>query len=325
VAVRARALNLASNQLFKDGDAQKALDTVATLDSDTTWRRYGEVVRLPAMAMFLRVDEAADAASALIQGVPKELSDSARASWQIVLEIACVNTAVNAFVTAGRYEEALSCESAVSPDLLWHADPAIASECALLHINLAEAEMNVGRAEQALKRLDHCDKAAQSPLTTSGLAMQRGWILGTLGQGELALAAMANAAREPLGLLFASEFHLSHAFALLALGEVDAADREVDTALEVSKRPSTVRNALFLKARVAERSGDDDKAEALCAEATNHPHRWQGGDGLLFAGDLLARRGKIVEARGAWLGAVERDPQSASARLARARLAEVER
>jgi hypothetical protein len=49
-------------------------------------------------------------------------------------------------------------------------------------------------------------------------------------------------------------------------------------------------------------------------------YRGQGGDGLLAWGDLLHSLGRTAEALTAWRLAVERDPESESARLAATRL-----
>jgi tetratricopeptide (TPR) repeat protein len=85
-------------------------------------------------------------------------------------------------------------------------------------------------------------------------------------------------------------------------------------------RPSSERNAIFLRARVAAARGELERAESLCREAAAHPHRWQGGDGLLLWGDVLSQLGRPDHARDAWRLALERDPQSTSAAMCRARL-----
>jgi hypothetical protein len=63
-------------------------------------------------------------------------------------------------------------------------------------------------------------------------------------------------------------------------------------------------------------------AESLCRSASAFPYRGQGGDGLLFWGDVLTRLERFAEARQAYALAVERDSQSESAQIAAGRLRE---
>jgi len=82
------------------------------------------------------------------------------------------------------------------------------------------------------------------------------------------------------------------------------------------------RNALFVRARVAGAMNDWTRAESFCQAASGHSYRAQGGDGLLFWGDVLTRLDRLAEAREAYAFAIERDRQSQSARLAAERLGE---
>jgi tetratricopeptide (TPR) repeat protein len=89
---------------------------------------------------------------------------------------------------------------------------------------------------------------------------------------------------------------------------------------DLAIRPSSRRNALFIRARVAAAAGELDRAESLCRTAASHSYRAQGGDGLLLWGDVLTQLERVEEGCEAYQLAIERDPQSESARLAAARL-----
>ena len=84
-------------------------------------------------------------------------------------------------------------------------------------------------------------------------------------------------------------------------------------------RPSSRRNALAIRGRVAVALGHWTEGERLFRMASLHPYRWQGGDALLAWGDVLVRLGDTAQAQRAYALAVERDPQSESARVARQR------
>ncbi|GAC1352846.1 MAG: hypothetical protein NVSMB1_19830 [Polyangiales bacterium] len=298
--------------VFRKGNGKRALAVLDAMPSVGRWVFPSACLRLYALRLELRVDEAADAALALAAHVA-----TGRLLWHMV------NGLVDTLVCAGRYQEALAIEQQLPQDAIEKAIRAKDPSLPLLHINFAEAEMNLGRDEAALARLDRWNEAAScGSLTANGLTLQRAWILGVMGKGVEAVAATQGAQRQPLGLMFAAEFHLSRAFAFLAENRIGEASKEIEDALVHAMRPSSVRNALFMKARIADLGGDWELADRYCAEAAAHPHRWQGGDGLLFWGDLLLRRGKREGARRAWSLAIERDPQSSSASVARSRLLE---
>lgn len=307
------ALQSAGELFYRARDANGALRAVEPLRNEPLWGHFAWSLRAYALRMVNRVDEAERETLAVLENARK-----------IELPWDSYNALVDTLTCAGRYEEALSVEGLIPAR---RREDAIKSKCGefgLIQINLAEAEVNLGRPDAALDRLATLDDIVASlPVAASGLGMQRAWILGLLGRGEEALAASERCNRDALGTYYAAEYHFSRTFALLALpGRLDDAEAELELAREHAVRPSSTRNATFVAARIADMRGNPDHAERLCFEAAAHPHRWQGGDGLLLWGDLRARRGDSLGAREAWTLAIERDAQSASAREARARLLE---
>ena len=294
-------------RIFQDGNGEGALVQLDELARSGSWTPTAEILRLYALRLVLRVDEAAQAA--LNQ---RPAIRAGELSWYLV------NGVLDTLVSAGLYEEALSVEHLIPLEARTRATVDLEPVFALTLINFAEAEMNLGRPDAALARLDAAAPAAAGhAVASSALAVQRGWILGSLGRGAEALASLAGGSREGLGPLFAAEFHLSRVFALLAAGDVDGAQADVVEALRHAKRPASTRNALFLRARIADARGDVDSADRLCKEAAEHPHRWQGGDGLVFWGRILMRQDRRPQAAEAFRLAIERDRQSVSAREAK--------
>jgi hypothetical protein len=82
----------------------------------------------------------------------------------------------------------------------------------------------------------------------------------------------------------------------------------------LARRPSSSRNALFLRAQIAAARGDWLTAEQHCRAAAGHPFRGQGGDGLLLWARVLEKLGRVAEARDALSLVSSRDPESAAAR-----------
>jgi len=226
------------------------------------------------------------------------------------------NLLVDTLICAGRYLEALSVTYEPAPD-----DPDDAFHSLLVEINKAEAEYNLGRWDTADARLRLIDERSQRfPLTRASLLQQRAWIAAHQSRSADGLALTAQADASAVPRLFLSELHFTSALLLLALGQLDAASDAAAQGSALQLRASSGRNALFILARVAGARGEWAAAEALCRRAAEHSYRGQGGDGLLFWGDALARLQRGPEAREAWQLAIARDAQSESAQLAAARL-----
>ncbi|MDQ3263488.1 MAG: hypothetical protein M3Y59_07495 [Myxococcota bacterium] len=229
-----------------------------------------------------------------------------------------LNSMVEAQVTAGRYREAV----ALSRTQDFSADSWLPPERVLVLINVAEALYNLGRWEEAQELLAPLDAAAEGdPLVRSALALQRAWIHGGRGEVPQARAQLESVVRADLPRSYWPEYHFARAFSALVAGDFPAAEAELDTAQALALRASTRRNLLFLRGRVRFAQGDLEGAQRLLAEGAAHPFRSQGADGLLLWGEVLARLGRGEEARAAWALATARDPQSAQAAVAAARLA----
>lgn len=227
-----------------------------------------------------------------------------------------LNCAVDGLIAAGRYAEALSLPARFS--VVGKRDSA--SEL-LVQINLAEAEYNLGDWRAAWERLRGLDPlTAAFPIARAGLAQQRSWIAAHQGKPDEALHQWRRAELRDLPAAYHAEHFFTGTMALIGAGEVEAAGRCAEAGAQVATRPSSRRNALFIKAQVALAAGEIFLAESLCRAGAANPYRRQGGDGLLLWGELLERIGWRAQARSAYGLAVERDAQSESARTARERL-----
>jgi tetratricopeptide (TPR) repeat protein len=243
-----------------------------------------------------------DAAAALVGA---ELAKGKRYAW-------LVNLMVETLISAGRYRDALATPRDYTP---WSGADGINE--VLVHINLAEAEYNLGAWDAAWERLRRLDEyAAPAAITAAGLSLQRAWIAAHRGSAADALGHWQRSDMYGLPYRYRAEHYFTHAVVLLALGDLDEAEEAALAGADAAVRTSSERNALFLLARVAAAKADWLRAEALCRTAAEHRYRGQGGDGLLLWGDALARLGRMVEAKQAWSLASQRDPESESAAIA---------
>jgi tetratricopeptide (TPR) repeat protein len=232
-------------------------------------------------------------------------------------DLSSLNGGVNAFINAGQYGRALEVAAR------WTAPPSDPAPLAwaLLQVNLAEAEYNLGRWDAALSRLDRV-RASCNPrgLANAGERQQRAWILAHLGRPGEARAALSGIDTRDLPGIFHAEHQFTMARVALAAGEVEQAYRDVQRGLSLARRASSVRNGLFLRARILAVRGATDGALRDFEKAAALPFRTQGGDGLLAWGDLLRAQRREQEAQSAFALAVERDGESVSARHASERL-----
>lgn len=223
---------------------------------------------------------------------------------------------VNALITGGRYESAL--EVGRSTDVT----PA---GRALLEVNLAEAEYNLGNWSEALRRLDAVRALPEKldPLTKAGESLQRAWILAHLGDAATARQCVVDAELAALPEIFRAEYHFTDAAVSIAEGALDEALAAVERGLDLAVRVPSRRNGLFLRARIRVARGEPDLALVDFEAGAAVNYRGQGGDGLLAWGDLLQSLGRMGTANTAWRLTVERDPESESARLAFTRLGSI--
>jgi tetratricopeptide (TPR) repeat protein len=227
-----------------------------------------------------------------------------------------LNSAIDSLIAAGRYAEALAL-----PARFENRGPRDSLSELLVQINLAEAEYNLGHWGVAWERLRGLDPlAAMFPITRAGLAQQRSWIAAHTGRPEEALHHWRRADLQDLPHHYRAEHFFTGAVALLGVSDHEAARACAVAGADAAVRPSSKRNALFIEARVAAAMDDWFLAESLCRAAAENPYRGQGGDGLLFWGEALTRLEWGAQARQAYALAIERDPQSESARVAAERL-----
>lgn len=227
-----------------------------------------------------------------------------------------LNAAVDGKIARGDYRGALDLSRA------FVAHDADTASGLLVEINLAEAEYNLGRWSEAWDRLRELDPlAAAFPIARAGLSQQRAWIAAHTGRPEHALHHWHRAEPSDLPPEYHAEHFFTGAVAQIAAGDPEAAWRCAQAGARAAVRVSSRRNALAICGRVAAAMHDWAEAERLLRAAAIHPHRGQGGDGLLLWGDVLSRLGRLDEAKRAYELAVERDPQSESAQLAQARKA----
>lgn len=247
----------------------------------------------------------------------RRLADEARtvSDWSLA------NTAINTFINAGLYQEALEVERRWEPQAAHASEESETDEKALARFNLCEALYNLGDWEAARARLREVEEgAAGEPLLRHAILMQRAWIHAHTGQGAEALAALEQLNREDIPRVYWSEVAFTRAAALLELGRYDEAGTEARAGLKWARRVASRRNGLFMLGRIALAAGRLEEAARHFEAGAVHPYRGQGGGALLAWGDCLERLGRGERAREAWRLVLERDPQSAAAREAASRL-----
>jgi tetratricopeptide (TPR) repeat protein len=162
---------------------------------------------------------------------------------------------------------------------------------------------------------------ALTPIVRAGYGQQRAWILAHLGRVADARAAVQQVVPSGLPGIFQTEYHYTLSRVALAEGDLVMALVSVRAGLDRARRAASVRNGLYLRAGILAAQGETDAALADFEKAAAMPYRGQGGDGLLAWGDLLRTLGREAEAIRAFALAMERDPESESAREAERRLA----
>jgi tetratricopeptide (TPR) repeat protein len=228
---------------------------------------------------------------------------------------------VNVLIAAGKYRRAIEVGETITA-----FDGSYLSTWSLNQVNLAEADYNLGRWGEALKRLESLRPRLKKldVMTKTGEALQRAWILAALSEPVAARAAFQEANVSSLPFNFVSEYHFTLAAVCLAEGKAADALAASDEGIRTAQRVSSLRNGLYLRARCLVALGDETAALAEFERAASRDYKYQGGDGLLAWGILLSRLGRAGEAARVWKLAIERDPESESAALAQKRLAELE-
>jgi hypothetical protein len=191
-----------------------------------------------------------------------------------------VNSAVDLFVSSGRYREALGAARGWSKAARSRGRWLTRVSFAITRINQAEALHNLGRDTEALARLDEASRFCDAdPLATNGLSCLRAWIL--LHAGEL------HRARRELGGVDASvlpnyEAEVAYTWAALEResGNFAIALTHAELGMRQAKRVSSKRNGQFLVAGIAALMGDSARARSLFDAGVAADYRGQGGDGL---------------------------------------------
>jgi tetratricopeptide (TPR) repeat protein len=299
---------LAQESSFHFGTYRGTLAIVRVL----RWLGAPRWMRPVMLQLTVHAREALGRTESAVEGA-RRLVGEARAlrSWELA------NTAINTFINAGLYEEALEVERHWEhPDSPEAPDP----EEGLAQLNLAEALYNLGDWEAASARLQRLEAVAdQQPLLKHALLMQRAWIHANTGWGAEALALLEQVERQNLPRVYWSEVAFTHAAALLAVGRYDEAERHARAGLECARRASSTRNGWFLLGRITLAAGRLDEALRHFEAGATHPYKRQGGRALLEWGDCLERLGQGSRAREVWRLVLERDSRSEAAREAASR------
>lgn len=281
------------------------------------WLGADELMRRSLRQLQVHAHESLGDTSRAVEGA-RCLADEARrvGDWSLA------NTAINTFINAGLYQEALEVERRWEP----RAEPASEEpepdeQAALARFNLCEALYNLGDWEAARERLRAVEEAAVGePLLRQAILMQRAWIQAHTGHGADALATLESLNRRDLPRVYWSEVAFTRAAALLALGRYGEAGQEARVGLGLARRAASTRNGLFMLGHIALAAGRLEEAARHFEAGAAHPYKGQGGGALLAWGDCLEKLGHGERAREAWRLVLERDFQSAAAREAGTRL-----
>jgi tetratricopeptide (TPR) repeat protein len=265
-------------------------------------------------------DHAVPAAVALLADFPESI-----APWHYVNDAVCAN------INAGRYREALMLASTWSADARAEGTRLDPNSWALVEINLAEAEYNLGDLDAATDRMVRLEQALQDTngpfqgrtidrIVEAGLQVQHAWILCLRNDGGGAEQRLARVSDDCFPVAYRSEMDFTRALALATATRFAEAHQAIAVGLQQAERVSSRRNGLYLKAMIAAREGALEEACELFETGAAHKYKGQGGDALLEWGRVLTALGLSERAAAAWRLCLERDPQSAAATAARAAL-----
>jgi len=235
-----------------------------------------------------------------------------------------VNEGVNALVTGGLYREALVYSERWSEDTRRQGTVADANAWALVEINLAEAEYNLGLVDAAFERIERLVNAIESntgpfrdtevePIVVNGTHCQRAWIAALRGEHALGLEYVAAIDEQGLPEPYRAEVDYTRALLLLKAGRCREAEDAAEAGWSRATRPSSQRNGLFLIGIILAERGDHVMAERAFERGAGHHYDGQGGDALLRWAQLLRGLGRSFEAQRAFQWCIERDPQSPAA------------
>jgi tetratricopeptide (TPR) repeat protein len=296
------------------------------------WGAFRATVWLVCLGRMLRVDDFALPEFLQLESVARTALGQTEAAVAVARELQriareeggcehCSYFAASAFLHAGDYEQVLAFSST------WHVHPAIAGQLhwLLLQIHIAEARHRRGEYPEARARiLTLLGMVRPDSGVVHVLRLRQAEMVAHEGMGEEALDILRHVDPEVLHRQHESDFFFARASALLEAGRYAEADREARVGLERARRAPSLRDGLFLRARIAVDSGRTQESLRLFEAGAAHPYKGQGGESLLEWGDCLDMLGRREEARRAWRLVLTRDPQSVVAPHAAARLGAVE-
>jgi tetratricopeptide (TPR) repeat protein len=222
-----------------------------------------------------------------------------------------VNIAIDVFVTAGLYSEALRVQQGRSTEDLARAHAKDHYSFALATINQAEAMHNLGRSDDALALLESVrEESKQFDFTRSGWACLQAWILIHLGRLGDARLVLGEYDLSGIRAYYAAEISYTQAALERESGNLELALEHAHRGLVDAARASSVRNGLFMVADIAARLGNMALAHTKFREAVDHPYEAQSADGLIRWARQLALHGEGDEARRIVQLAARRDPES---------------
>ena len=295
----------AANLIFHQGDWAKAKRLL---------NRFGILMPAARPSLWLAVAEFSGKSDAAVKKADRLVARRPN--------VHVINQAVTSYINAGRYRRALEV-AAPWKDLPWNMRLTVQGQqlWALLQINVAEAEYNLGHWDEALRRLERMrDGCVPQGIVKAGDWQQRAWILAHLGRTEAARAAIACVELADLPAVFHAEYHFTRARIAWAEGGTAEALACVERGLDIARRASSFRNGVFLRARIHAAAGATAAALVDFESAAAMRYRAQGGDALLAWGDLLRALGREGEARRAFELTLERDPESEASQRAAERL-----
>ena len=190
-----------------------------------------------------------------------------------------LNSLVNVYVNAGAYELALSCTEAWPPGA--NSDTELDDNLALVLINQAEALHNLGRDLEALRYLDKVEARIDYEFALTGLQLLRAWILVHRGELIAAKVQMDGCKFEVLAKSYAPEIAFTKAALMRENGEYDLALTAIEHGLGETKRASSRRNGLIMRASIYAAKGDRATALPLFEQAFAMPYMAQAAYGIL--------------------------------------------
>lgn len=162
-----------------------------------------------------------------------------------------------------------------------NSDTELDDNLALVLINQAEAQHNLGRDLEALSYLDKVEARIDNEFALAGLRLLRTWIL--IHRGDL-IEAKGQLDAVDLGALahsYQPEIAFTQAALMRESGEYDLALTTIKRGLGEAKRASSRRNGFIMLASVYVAKGEPMNALPLFEKAFAMPYKAQAAYGIL--------------------------------------------